>query len=104
LTEQIYNIYVYFWVVVGITVLSWMVVLVEPFIVCPYFGFDSVKCLDPSRDRLEVSLIALITSLDVFTDILSKPQPPHIHLPHLSRLSQIRYHLLSPSPSLTNWQ
>ena len=41
LTEQIYNIYVYFWVVVVITLFSWMVVLVEPFIVCPYFGLDS---------------------------------------------------------------
>ncbi len=31
----------YYWVVVGLTVLAWMFLITEPFILCSQFGFDS---------------------------------------------------------------
>ena len=32
---------IYLWTVAVLTVFSWMFIIIEPFIVCPHFGFDA---------------------------------------------------------------
>ena len=34
---------IFFWVVVGLTVVVWAFLVSEAFILCPYFGLDSGK-------------------------------------------------------------
>lgn len=38
------SITIYYWIVVGFSVLTWMFLVSETFILCPYFGFNSRKC------------------------------------------------------------
>lgn len=37
------KITVYYWIIVGFTLLSWAYMVVEPFILCPVFGLSSSK-------------------------------------------------------------
>ncbi|KAK4234051.1 hypothetical protein C8A03DRAFT_18982 [Achaetomium macrosporum] len=60
----------YYWAVVAITVVSWMFLISEPFILCSDFGFDSLKCFDESKNLLYVSMTGLITGLDALTDLM----------------------------------
>ncbi|KAH8889082.1 hypothetical protein GQ53DRAFT_767203 [Thozetella sp. PMI_491] len=61
----------YYWFVVVFTLLSWAFCVADPFIICPYFGFESVKCfastVDPSKT---FGLTTLVTVLDILSDIM----------------------------------
>lgn len=35
------KITIYFWIIVGLTLISWAYIVVEPFILCPVFGLSS---------------------------------------------------------------
>lgn len=83
----------YFWFVVGFCIISWMFVIVDPFIICPYFGADARKYLlstdaigidkpRPNMDAVQcfastvdekktVGLTAFVTVLDILSDIMS---------------------------------
>lgn len=82
----------YYWFVVGSCMISWMVVIVDPFIICPYFGADaseSVMPLEPRTPSLNrnlyavqcfistldkdktLGLTAFITVLDILSDLMS---------------------------------
>lgn len=41
LTERMTNIHTYYWIVVVIIVISWLFIMVEPFIICPQFGSNT---------------------------------------------------------------
>lgn len=43
LIHRLGKINTYYWVVTGVTVLSWAFLVAEPFILCPYFGYSSSK-------------------------------------------------------------
>jgi hypothetical protein len=38
------KITIYFWVVVGYCIVTWLLLVSEAFIVCPYFGEETSKC------------------------------------------------------------
>ncbi|KAB2571176.1 hypothetical protein DBV05_g10173 [Lasiodiplodia theobromae] len=59
----------YFWCVVVATALTWAFLVSETFILCSRFGWDSLKCSGPST-RLYTPLTALVTVLDIITDVL----------------------------------
>ena len=42
------KITLYYWFVVVFTVVSWMFIVSEPFILCPYFGIETGKSLQPA--------------------------------------------------------
>lgn len=89
------RITIYFWIVVIFIVFSWMFIVSEPFILCPYFDFKAcefsflppppnvmklnvlifvlAKCVTTS-DKVSLALIlnTFVTILDIVTDILSK--------------------------------
>ncbi|KAK0637869.1 hypothetical protein DIS24_g10386 [Lasiodiplodia hormozganensis] len=60
----------YFWFVVVLTALSWGFVVSEGFILCPYFGTEAVKCFPNTPHVENIALTALVTVLDIVTDIL----------------------------------
>ncbi|KAI5919081.1 hypothetical protein F4810DRAFT_528487 [Camillea tinctor] len=60
----------YYWGVVALTVLSYMFLVSEAFILCHDFGIESLKCFQSSKNTLYISMTGLITSLDILTDIL----------------------------------
>ncbi|KAI3335616.1 hypothetical protein F4824DRAFT_464215 [Ustulina deusta] len=60
----------YYWSIVVFTVLSYLFLSSEAFILCHDFGIQSLKCLEPSKNMLYISLTSAITALDVLTDIL----------------------------------
>ncbi|KAF2756236.1 hypothetical protein EJ05DRAFT_512766 [Pseudovirgaria hyperparasitica] len=70
LIDRVRGIRIWYWSVVVFTIVTWMFLVSEPFILCPYSGVDSLKCLDPSRSLLNVSLTGFITGLDCLTDIM----------------------------------
>lgn len=90
LIERVTKIHTYYWIVIVITVISWLFTLVEPFIICPHFGYstrriisippifedtkpDSVQCYDSLPElRFGASTSWLVTSLDIITDVCSK--------------------------------
>ena len=89
LIERVTKIQKYYWMMIVITLISWIFLVVESFILCPHFGYDScrillllsvfwmcwigsVKCYDPSRDLLYVSMSGLVIDLDVLTDFFNK--------------------------------
>lgn len=45
LIERVANIHTYYWIVVSITFISWPFLVVEPFILCHYFGPNARKIL-----------------------------------------------------------
>jgi hypothetical protein len=82
----------YYWFVFGFYVASWMFVIVDPFIICPYFGADAsesfftpfdllketpaqlhtVQCFDSTVDKhMTLGLAALVTVLNILSDLLS---------------------------------
>lgn len=90
------NIITYYWVVVGCTFLTWLFLLVEPFIVCPHFGLDECepliitfinqhqcrkvqfcslqpdKCYPQNHYSQYMGFTILVTILDITSDFLSK--------------------------------
>ncbi|KAI1129674.1 hypothetical protein F5Y10DRAFT_237724 [Nemania abortiva] len=64
------RIHYYYWGVVIFTVISYLFLVGEAFILCHEWRLGSLKCFDTSRNLLYVSLTGLITGLDVLTDIL----------------------------------
>lgn len=90
LIRNVASIKYYYWFVVGLTVVTWMFLVPEAFILCSDFGIESgrsyssssvfhcllnisnaVKCLSPSKNLLYISMTGLVTGLDALTDILS---------------------------------
>lgn len=88
LINRVTKIHAYYWIVGIITLLSWLFMIFEPFILCPQINksvgriypncfhvqlgsTDSVKCFDPSRRKVSESLSWLTNSLDILTDIMS---------------------------------
>lgn len=61
---------VYYWCVVGFTVTTWAFLVSEGFILCPYFGAETAKCLPEPPRVLSLALTSFITILDIFTDIM----------------------------------
>ena len=45
LTKRVFAIRTYLWTVVGITFVSWLFLVSEPFILCPYFGMEASRVL-----------------------------------------------------------
>lgn len=41
----------YYWFVVGFCIISWLFVIVDPFIICPYFGADASESVTPFEPR-----------------------------------------------------
>lgn len=70
----------YYWFIVYFTVVSWAFCVADPFIICPYFGLDAVKCFSSTVDEGKtLGLTALVTVLDILSDIfstLSRSQAP----------------------------
>ncbi|KAK4187179.1 hypothetical protein QBC35DRAFT_452600 [Podospora australis] len=60
----------YYWAVVGITIVSYLFLVAEPFILCPDFGIESLSCFAPSKNLLYISMTGLVTGLDALTDIM----------------------------------
>ncbi|KAI0479831.1 hypothetical protein F4859DRAFT_529965 [Xylaria cf. heliscus] len=60
----------YYWSVVVFTVISYLFLVGEAFILCHEWRLESLKCFDASKNLLYVSFTGLITGLDVLTDIL----------------------------------
>ncbi|KAI2617896.1 hypothetical protein GGR54DRAFT_607316 [Hypoxylon sp. NC1633] len=60
----------YYWGVVILIVVSYLFLISEAFILCHYFGIESLKCFDPSKDTLSIAMTGLVTGLDVLSDIL----------------------------------
>ncbi|KAK3372169.1 hypothetical protein B0H63DRAFT_527027 [Podospora didyma] len=61
----------YYWFICGFTAVSWAFAVSDPFIICPYFGFEAIKCFTSTVDsKLTVGLTALVTVLDILTDLM----------------------------------
>ncbi|KAI1646875.1 uncharacterized protein F4817DRAFT_316277 [Daldinia loculata] len=61
----------YYWFIAGFCILSWAFVVSEPFIVCPYFGLEGIKCFSSTIDEKKtLGLVALVTVLDILSDIM----------------------------------
>ncbi|MCJ1390693.1 hypothetical protein MMC18_003554 [Xylographa bjoerkii] len=62
---------IYYWVVVGACIISWMFLCSEIFIVCPYFGVESLECSANGSDSSLFAGFAIFMSLaDIATDIM----------------------------------
>ncbi|KAL1631267.1 hypothetical protein SLS54_000026 [Diplodia seriata] len=61
---------VYYWAVVALTFASWGVCIGGGFINCPYFGIEGVKCLPNDTIPRFTAVTAVLTALDVLTDIM----------------------------------
>ncbi|TGJ86081.1 hypothetical protein E0Z10_g2700 [Xylaria hypoxylon] len=62
----------YYWSVVVFCIISWAFVVAEPFIICPYFGLDALKCFTSTvDDKKTLGLTALVTVLDLLSDIMA---------------------------------
>ncbi|KAI0414323.1 hypothetical protein F5X98DRAFT_390042 [Xylaria grammica] len=60
----------YYWFIVVFSVVSWAFVVAEPFIICPYFGVDAIQCFNSTvNEKKTLALTALVTVLDIFSDI-----------------------------------
>ncbi|KAH8723974.1 hypothetical protein GQ44DRAFT_709438 [Phaeosphaeriaceae sp. PMI808] len=61
----------YFWFIVVFTAVTWAFVVVEPFIICPYFELEAVKCFSSTvASKKTIGLTALVTTLDILSDIM----------------------------------
>ncbi|KAH6617463.1 hypothetical protein F5144DRAFT_633690 [Chaetomium tenue] len=63
------NIRLHYWSLVALTVISWLLCVVEPFIICPNVGSGS-SCFANSDAVVCASLTGLTTALDISTIIL----------------------------------
>ncbi|KAF2793411.1 hypothetical protein K505DRAFT_244470 [Melanomma pulvis-pyrius CBS 109.77] len=60
----------YFWFGTILTLLSWMAIICEPFIQCPYFGVQSFKCAFISKKSQYMGLSLMVFLLDIATDVI----------------------------------
>ncbi|KAK4639816.1 hypothetical protein QC761_701590 [Podospora bellae-mahoneyi] len=60
----------YYWAVVGITIVSYLFFVAEPFILCSEFGIKALSCFSPSKNILYISLTGVVTGLDATTDLM----------------------------------
>ncbi|KAF2112886.1 hypothetical protein BDV96DRAFT_579311 [Lophiotrema nucula] len=61
----------YYWFVVVFCIVSWAFVVADPFIICPYFGLDGVKCFSSTVDgKKTLGLTVLVTVLDILSDLM----------------------------------
>ncbi|KAI0503055.1 hypothetical protein F5B22DRAFT_652456 [Xylaria bambusicola] len=61
----------YYWFTVTFSLVSWAFVVAEPFIICPYFGLDAMQCFNSTVNKQKtVALTALVTVLDILSDIM----------------------------------
>lgn len=61
----------YYWFIVVFSIISWAFVIADPFILCPYFGADAVKCFSSDvNTKKEVGFTAFVTALDIISDIM----------------------------------
>ncbi|KAK4150899.1 hypothetical protein C8A00DRAFT_36475 [Chaetomidium leptoderma] len=60
----------YYWTVVAVTVISWLFLIAEPFILCSSFGMESLQCFEESKNLLYISMTGLVTGLDAITDLM----------------------------------
>ncbi|KAK3984616.1 hypothetical protein QBC44DRAFT_353531 [Cladorrhinum sp. PSN332] len=76
----------YYWFIVWFCVLCWGFVVAQPFITCPYFGEEAIKCFAYNVDKgRSFALIILVTVLDIVTDLMVVSLP--IIILRRSRLS-----------------
>ncbi|MCJ1252195.1 hypothetical protein MMC30_009442, partial [Trapelia coarctata] len=61
---------IYYWCVVGFTTITWAFIVSESFILCPYFGLETIRCLPEPPRTLSLSLTTVITILDISTDVM----------------------------------
>jgi hypothetical protein len=63
----------YYWFIVGFCTVTWAFLVAEPFIICPYFGLDALKCFYSTVDgKKTLGLTAFVTVLDILSDLMSK--------------------------------
>ncbi|CBX99524.1 hypothetical protein LEMA_P087630.1 [Plenodomus lingam JN3] len=75
----------FYWICWVINVVAWMFVVGEPFILCPYFGMEAMKCYPNTQFKLNLAMSILTLLLNITTDIMI------ITIPLLLlRLSQMR--------------
>ncbi|KAI0171236.1 hypothetical protein BJ166DRAFT_217121 [Pestalotiopsis sp. NC0098] len=61
----------YYWFIVIFCVISWAFVIVDPFIICPYFGLDAVQCFASTVDEKKtLGLTVFVTVIDIVSDIM----------------------------------
>jgi hypothetical protein len=61
----------YYWFIVGFCTITWAFLVAEPFIICPYFGLDALKCFYSTVDgHKTLGLTAFVTTLDILSDIM----------------------------------
>ncbi|KAJ8126909.1 hypothetical protein O1611_g6729 [Lasiodiplodia mahajangana] len=61
----------YYWFIVNFSIVSWAFAVAEPFIICPYFGVDAIQCFTSTVNvKKTIALTALVTVLDIFSDIM----------------------------------
>ncbi|KAH8744395.1 hypothetical protein F5883DRAFT_590148 [Diaporthe sp. PMI_573] len=70
LIRNVERIQRYYWGIVVFTIITWMFLTSEAFILCSDFGINATKCWSPTKNTLYVSMTGLITGLDAITDIL----------------------------------
>lgn len=85
----------YYWIAVATTVVTWMFLVNEPFMLCPYVTAEKMQrvyshllhkpnflipslehCNPQSPYALTLSLRVVVTALDVLTDAMSRFSPP----------------------------
>ncbi|KAI2615581.1 hypothetical protein GGR54DRAFT_257350 [Hypoxylon sp. NC1633] len=61
----------YYWFIVVFCSISWAFAVAEPFINCPYFGPEGVKCFSLTIDKTKIlALTTLVTVIDILSDIM----------------------------------
>jgi hypothetical protein len=64
------NLRIFYRVTIVCTFIAWGFIICQPFIICPYFGWRSVKCYQQPNTRLYNALIITGTVLDIITDLM----------------------------------
>ncbi|MCJ1469806.1 hypothetical protein MMC07_008448 [Pseudocyphellaria aurata] len=72
LIRRMHKMVVYWWTVVAVTTVAWIVCVLENFVLCPYEYYEqkSTACGQTSSLSTILGLYALVTILDIMTDIL----------------------------------
>ncbi|KAI1370050.1 hypothetical protein F4677DRAFT_459337 [Hypoxylon crocopeplum] len=61
----------YYWFIAVFCVISWAFAVSDPFIICPYFGLDGVKCFGSTVDEKKtLALTTFVTVIDIASDIM----------------------------------
>ncbi|TVY93489.1 hypothetical protein LAWI1_G001486 [Lachnellula willkommii] len=69
------NLNRYYWLVVGYTFLAWVFLIVEPFILCPYFGIEGAKCYPEYNYPKTFWLTIVISIIDIASDLMIASNP-----------------------------